>query len=78
MKGFTGLDKALEGKISGGKFMKITERFRYPFLEPHIELMRHNLERLKSTLLLMLNVIIYAGLLQTHDILPCIDLRANC
>ena len=77
MKVFTGLDEALEERLSGRKFLKIADRLKYPFLEPRIDLMRHNLERLKSTLLLMLNVIIYAGLLRRHDIPPFTGLRVK-
>lgn len=36
------------------------DRLNRPFLQPKLEFRRSNLERLKSTLLLMLNVITYA------------------
>ena len=36
------------------------ERLKWPFFQPKMQLLRSNLERLKSTLLLMLNVITYA------------------
>jgi hypothetical protein len=36
------------------------EKARYPFLEPRIELLCTNLERLKSSLIVMLNVLIFA------------------
>ena len=42
------------------KTLAALERLKWPFLEPKMQLLRSNLERLKSTLLLMLNVIIYA------------------
>ena len=38
----------------------LLERLRWPYLQPKLELMRSNLERLKSTLNLMLNVITLA------------------
>ena len=36
------------------------ERLKWGYLQPKLELLRTNLDRLKSTLLLMLNVIAYA------------------
>ena len=48
-------------------FKKWTQRLKYPFVEPRIDLLRANLERLKSTILLMLNVIMYAGQLRRYD-----------
>ena len=38
----------------------LLERLKWPYLQPKLELMRSNLERLKSTLNLMLNVITLA------------------
>jgi hypothetical protein len=38
----------------------LLERLRWPYLQPKLRLLRSNLDRLKSTLLLMLNVITYA------------------
>jgi hypothetical protein len=68
MKVFRALEGVLDGnfaaELTSSVVKKIPGRFKYPFWEPQIELMRSNLERLKSTLLLMLNVIIYAGQLR--------------
>ena len=47
----------------GGKKSKATallERIKWGYLQPKLQLLRSNLDRLKSTLLLMLNVITYA------------------
>ncbi len=47
----------------GGKKSKATvllERMKWGYLQPKLQLLRSNLDRLKSTLLLMLNVITYA------------------
>ncbi|KAI9878656.1 MAG: hypothetical protein M1830_000272 [Pleopsidium flavum] len=46
----------------GGKKMAVAalERLKWPFLQPKMQLLRSNLDRLKSTLVLMLNVITYA------------------
>jgi hypothetical protein len=72
---FGELDLALEGKggngeegEKGGKsfLMRVGRGVKWTVLEPQVELLRGNLERLKSTLLLMLNVIIYAGQLRRY------------
>ena len=42
------------------------ERMKYPFLQPKMELLGANLERLKSTLVLLLNVLSYARDLKTE------------
>lgn len=47
----------------GGKKSKATallERMKWGYLQPKLQVLRSNLDRLKSTLLLMLNVITYA------------------
>ena len=49
--------------VVGGKRSKATalfERLKWGYLQPKLDLLRSNLDRLKSTLLLMLNVITYA------------------
>jgi hypothetical protein len=40
------------------------QRLKYPFLEAQIELQRSNLEWFKSSMAVMLNVLIYAGQLK--------------
>lgn len=47
---------------SKGQKLRLTGigRLAWPFLQPKMDLLRSNLERLKSTLLLMLNVLTYA------------------
>lgn len=66
---FRSMDKALAKSMSrlesqDGARRTITgaalDRLKWPFVQPKMELLRSNLERLKSTLLLMINVIIYA------------------
>jgi hypothetical protein len=59
------LDKALpknadEKGARGGKGMKFRERMKWPFMEPKVELMRANLDRLKMNLTLMLEVLKFA------------------
>lgn len=46
----------------GGRKLPVAayERLKWPFLQPKMQLLRSNLDRLKSTLVLMLNVITYA------------------
>ena len=46
------------GKIA--RPVLLLERLRWSYLQPKLQLLRGNLDRLKSTLLLMLNVITYA------------------
>jgi hypothetical protein len=60
------LDKALpknwEVEKGGGgiKGMKISDKMKWPFLQPKVELLRVNLDRLKASLTLMLQVLSYA------------------
>lgn len=52
------------GKEGRGESVKratvMLERLKWGYLQPKLQLLRSNLDRLKSTLLLMLNVITYA------------------
>lgn len=62
---FKELNDAVDGKGkgfgSGAKvILGLKQRLKYPFLEPQIELLKANLEKLKSSLLVMLNVLIFA------------------
>ncbi|KAK5049823.1 hypothetical protein LTR84_003941 [Exophiala bonariae] len=59
---FSELDEALDNPgTSGNKYISAwKERLKFPFIEPQIELLQSNLERLKGSLVLMLNVLIYA------------------
>ena len=67
---FQELDGALEkslkrlgigaGREKGRWISSVRERLRWPLLQPKMELLRSNLDRLRVTLLLMLNVMIYA------------------
>src|SRR2546423_387958 len=58
---FSELNEALDSRPSGNSYISgWMEKLKYPFLEPHIELLRSNLERLKSSLVVMLNVLIFA------------------
>lgn len=59
---FSELDEALDNqRTSGNKYISgWMDRLKFPFLEPQIELLQSNLERLKSSLVVMLNVLIYA------------------
>lgn len=54
---------AKEGGKGGERTKKavvMLERLKWGYLQPKLQLLRSNLDRLKSTLLLMLNVITYA------------------
>lgn len=56
--------KKLPHRSQGDKATRATlalERLKWPFIQPRIQLLRGHLDTLKSTLTLMLNVIMYAG-----------------
>jgi hypothetical protein len=61
---FVDLNSALDGGKSQTQGSRLVlgwkDRLKFPFLEPQIELLRSNLERLKSSLVVMLNVMIFA------------------
>lgn len=68
-KVFKNLDKLLDvEEKSSNKFRKAVtlKRLKFPFLEPEIEQVQANLERLKSSLLVILNVLIFAGQLRKY------------
>lgn len=67
-KVFADLECALDGDAGSGKgfLRRLGRGVKFSLVEPQIKLLRSNLERLKSTLLLMLNVIIYAGQLHRY------------
>lgn len=50
------------------------ERLKWPFLQPKMQLLRSNLDRLKSTLVLMLNVITYARKVSEEYVLPLVKI----
>lgn len=61
---FVELNTALDGgksQTQGGRLiLGWKDRLKFSFLEPQIDLLRSNLERLKSSLAVMLNVMIFA------------------
>ncbi|KAJ5335491.1 hypothetical protein N7452_007894 [Penicillium brevicompactum] len=50
------------------RLQQITERFRQVLLEPSLDPLKANLKRLKSTMLLLLNVIMYAGQIKCNAV----------
>ncbi|KAE8144572.1 hypothetical protein BDV25DRAFT_166527 [Aspergillus avenaceus] len=69
---FQQIENTIEGPESErdtmkGRLQRATERFRVALMERDLDVLRSNLERLKSTMLLMLNVIMYAGQLQSRS-----------
>lgn len=53
------LDKSMKGmEEKGGK--RVMERLKWPFKQPKMDLLRGNLDRLKASLTLMLQVLSYA------------------
>lgn len=69
-KVFDGLEKLIDGdEKSSNKFLKgisWKQRLKFPFLEPQIAQVQANLERLKSSLLVILNVLIFAEQLRKY------------
>ncbi|KAK5102697.1 mitogen-activated protein kinase kinase kinase [Lithohypha guttulata] len=71
---FTDLDEALgTGSLSNKYIASLRDRLRYPFLEPHIDLLQANLERLKSSLVVILNVLIFAEQLRSREAFPILQ-----
>lgn len=58
------ISKVTEGSLGKDQQRKFTlsalEKLKWPFMEPKMKLLRRNLDRLKSTLILLLNVLTYA------------------
>ena len=57
---FKDLEYSIDGKESNKVILGFRHKLKWSYLEPRVELMRTNLERLKSSLAIMLNVLIYA------------------
>lgn len=52
---------------SQNRFLRLSRKLNYVFNEPQLSLLQTNLDRLKNTMLLMLNLIIYAGQLRKRE-----------
>jgi len=69
-KVFTDLEKLIDGnERSDSNFLQnvsFWQRLKYPFLQQQIEQVQANLERLKSSLLVILNVLIFAEQLRKY------------
>lgn len=66
---FKRIDEAIEkeNSVAGkNRFQRGARKLTIAFLGSDLELLKSNLERLKSTMLLMLNVIMYAGQLRRY------------
>ena len=63
MSVFKDLESSLDGRFPSSNSVVAgwKRRLKFPFLEAQIEVLRSNLERLKSSLLVMLNVLIFAA-----------------
>ncbi|KAK2768674.1 hypothetical protein FQN54_000530 [Arachnomyces sp. PD_36] len=55
------LRQSSEGNSGKDRFQVITKRLKFMMVEKDLDFLRSNLDRLKSTMLLLLNVIMYAG-----------------
>lgn len=73
-----GTEKGKGKESHGGRKLAVAalERLKWPFLQPKMQLLRSNLDRLKSTLVLMLNVITYARKVSEEYVLPWSTLLA--
>lgn len=75
---FQDLDRTIEQHYSDtssiSRIERATKKIWFLMNEPHLDAMAGNLERLKSTMLLMLNVIIYAGQIRRWDLLSDLNL----
>ena len=58
---FKSIGAAIDGEKGNKAILGFKQKLKYTYLEPEIELLRSNLDRLKSTLALMLNVLILSG-----------------
>lgn len=63
-------------KDKGSRLTIALERFKWPYLQPKVDLLRSNLDRLKSSLLVILNVISLAKLMK-YNFLPKILKRTE-
>lgn len=68
LSGHDGIREPNRGKKS--KATALLERMKWGYLQPKLQLLRSNLDRLKSTLLLMLNVITYARQIAGKSVFP--------
>lgn len=59
------------GVENSSKATILLERLKWPYLQPKLQLLQSNLDRLKSTILLMLNVITYARQVAAKLVLLC-------
>lgn len=71
---FQDLESAIEqhypDPVSQSRIDKVARKFKFLLNESHLDTVAGNLERLKSTMLLMLNVVIYAGQIRRYNLLP--------
>lgn len=77
---FAELERLVDGEDKSGSKLKqaigFKQRLKFPFFEPQIERVQSNLERLKSSLLVILNVLIFAEQLRKYAAWPtCCHLR---
>lgn len=68
---FDELKESLDAKVPKNKIIAAwKQKVKFPLIEPQINLLRTNLERLKSSILVMLNVLIFAEQLRNQEALP--------
>ncbi len=68
---FDELNESLDAKSPKNKVVAAwKQRLKFTLIEPQVDLLRTNLERLKSSLLVMLNVLIFAEQLRHQEAFP--------
>lgn len=68
---FDELNDSLDARLPKNKVVAAwKQKLNFPLIEPQVDLLRTNLERLKSSLLVMLNVLIFAEQLRNQEALP--------
>ena len=73
------LKRSIKTGVGGKSTLSITSRLRFPLKSNKMELLRANLEKLKTTLLLMLSVLAYGRKISSTYVLIsqcfCVDVR---
>jgi hypothetical protein len=64
---FKEIDQGITGEGGSKVILGFKQKLKWSYLEPRLDLLRTNLERLKSSLALMLNVLIYAEQQRTRQ-----------
>jgi hypothetical protein len=75
---FDEINEALEKAVKKNSKMSGMQRLRWPLMEPKMKLLQGNLDRLKGTLLLILNVVTYARKIAAEYVLSNFSFHIYC